>query len=419
MKNLLVLKYNDLQDLISLDDVCDLNGVVIDDASLEVMLRIEKTMQRLEVMGDDECRRLWIELKAPQKRFRDDDADKNGNYWYQIFSAHYKDFHYLVLTNRHWRFIDLRSAHHVGAEREPDSVYGNVSKPLKKIETYVTALVDQICEHPDEYNAYVEEHLPYSKRNGRIKRADLNRICPTYRTFANPEHVIEVVSGFKSLPLWSCKEMTLRTYMRFWRMAYEAYRVKDEITPTPKYSFDKQSDEEVFRNHSSKGRETEGLNLDSEQDFLKWDKENTHYHNMDVIYARVHLVPRKKGEGWDDEDLPVPDGHWYLDLSFCVYGFSNDVVNMLETFWRAGVGVVCDETSRLLKMAKESDYVSISPIPNKYCCDDEVGNEMSLPYQCDTISAQQVADVIAATKWEKQQKVKPLALVKEKNDSQE
>ena len=104
----------------------------------------------------------------------------------------------------------------------------------------------------------------------------------------------------------------------------------------------KQSDEEVFRNHSSKGRETEGLNLDSEQDFLKWDKENTHYHNMDVIYARVHLVPRKKGEGWDDEDLPVPDGHWYLDLSFCVYGFSNDVVNMLETFWRAGVGVVCD-----------------------------------------------------------------------------
>lgn len=58
-------------------------------------------------------------------------------------------------------------------------------------------------------------------------------------------------------------------------------------------------------------------------------------------------------------------------------------------------------------MAKELDYVSISPIPNKYCCDDEVGNEMSLPYQNDTISAQQVADVIAATKWEKQQKVKP------------
>lgn len=47
MKNLPVLKYNDLQDLICLDDVCDLNGVVIDDASLEVMLRIEKTMPLL------------------------------------------------------------------------------------------------------------------------------------------------------------------------------------------------------------------------------------------------------------------------------------------------------------------------------------------------------------------------------------
>lgn len=47
MKNLPVLKYNDLRDVICLDDVCDLNGVVIDDASLEVMLRIGKTMPLL------------------------------------------------------------------------------------------------------------------------------------------------------------------------------------------------------------------------------------------------------------------------------------------------------------------------------------------------------------------------------------
>jgi hypothetical protein len=51
MKNLPVLKYNDLRDIIYLDDVCDLNGVVVDDASLEVLLRIEKTMQRLEIIG--------------------------------------------------------------------------------------------------------------------------------------------------------------------------------------------------------------------------------------------------------------------------------------------------------------------------------------------------------------------------------
>ena len=63
MKDLPVLKYNALQDIMCLDNVCDLNGVVVDDKSLEVMLRIEKTMQRLEVMGSDDRRWLWIELK--------------------------------------------------------------------------------------------------------------------------------------------------------------------------------------------------------------------------------------------------------------------------------------------------------------------------------------------------------------------
>ena len=65
---------------------------------------------------------------------------------------------------------------------------------------------------------------------------------------------------------------------------------------------------------------------------------------MDVIYARVHLITRKKGESWDDEDLPVPDGHWFFELRYCVYGFSNDMVNMLEAFWHEGIGVVCDVT---------------------------------------------------------------------------
>ena len=96
--------------------------------ALEVMLRIEKTMQRLEEMGDDEQRWLWIELKAPGKRNRMETADANGNYWYQLCTGHYKDFHYLILSNREWRFIDLRSAHHIDAERKPDPYSGNVSK---------------------------------------------------------------------------------------------------------------------------------------------------------------------------------------------------------------------------------------------------------------------------------------------------
>ena len=71
MNNTPILRYNDLGNLMYLTHEHHLNGVVVDDAALEVMLRIEKTMQRLEVMGDDEQRWLWIELKAPGKRNRE------------------------------------------------------------------------------------------------------------------------------------------------------------------------------------------------------------------------------------------------------------------------------------------------------------------------------------------------------------
>ena len=67
MKQLPLLKYYDLWSVLCLDHRNNLNGVVVDDTSLEIMLHIEKTMQRLEVMGDDEQRILWIEIKAPAK----------------------------------------------------------------------------------------------------------------------------------------------------------------------------------------------------------------------------------------------------------------------------------------------------------------------------------------------------------------
>lgn len=408
MKKLPVLKYNDLWEIMCLDHRNHLNGVVVDDASLEIMLRIEKNMQRLEVMGDDERRILWIEIKAPAKRYREEDADAMGNYWYQICTAHYKGFHYMLLSNRSWKFIDLRSAQYIDAERKPDQHSGNVSKALRKIESYISTLIDSICEDPDVYNTYIEEHLPYTKRDGKIKRADLNRICPCYKTFEHPEHVMEVLEKQQTTPLWSSNEMTLRKYMHVWCIAYEAYRTKSEIDPTKKTEYENVSDEEIFTRHNSKGQEIEGLDLDSEQDFLKWEGINSSYHCLDVAYARVHLSPHKKGEGWEDEEIPVSDGQWYFTLHFSVYGYSQDVINMLESLYQAGIGVKCSAMSRLLKMVKETDYVSISSLPNKYAHDDEIGNEISLPYECEEITAQQVIDVIAATEWEPLRKVKPI-----------
>ena len=390
-KNIPILKYNDLKYLMALaGDPFD--GVVADDASLSVMLRIEETMQRLCPMGNDDIRWLWIEIKAPDKRCRMESADNNGNYWYELSTARYKDFHYMVLRNRGRRLITLQSAKHIGEERKPDPYYGNVEQPLLLLEKYVNALVDWICEDAEGYNAYVENHLPYSKRCGRIRRSDLNRICPVYKTFERPDLVVSVLKRMKSLPLWMIEKMTLRTYMHVWRIAYEAYRTKDSFEPDKPMAYHGLTDESIFISHNSKGREIENYDLDSEEGYLAWDKDYSPYHCNDVAYARIHLIPRKN-EGYDfDQDIPVAEGMWYFELSFSVYGYSQDVVNIFG----------------LYKMASETDWVSISPVPNKYTYDDEIGNEISLPSVSDDITEELVNEVISIVEWEPEQKVKPI-----------
>lgn len=408
MNNLPILKYNDLRAIMCLDHHQFLNGTVVDDASLEVMLRIEKCMQRLQVMGDDDCRYLWIEIKAPGKRNRMEDADKNDNYWYQLNTAHYEDFHYMILCNREGEFIDLRSAEYVRGERKPDKYNGNISRPLKKIEGYVNALVDLICDNPDAYNSYVAENLPYSKRDGRIARADLNRICPVYRTFENPEQVIDIINTHKSLPITTYSKMTLRTYMHVWQIVYEAYRRLDRFKDDEDNGLAKKSDEEIFCRHDSKGSQIEDLDLDSEEDFKRWEDEYSPYHCMDVAYARIHLSPRKQDDFWHDDDVKVENGLWYFSLHFSVYGYSQDVVNMLKALNEAKIGVECSSADRLMKMAKETDWVSIAPMPNKYSHDDEIGNEISLPYVDDDVSEAQLEELINTIQWDDVEKVMPI-----------
>ena len=409
-KNIPILKYNGLKYLMTLEGRNHFEGIIIDDASLSVMLRIEKTMQRLCPMGDDDVRWLWIEIKAPGKRNRMESADQNGNYWYELSTAHYKDFHYMVLRNRSWRWIALQSAEHIGAERKPDPFYGNVEKPLLQLEKYVIALVDWICEDADGYNAYVESHLPYDKRHGRIRRSDLNRICPTYRTFDRPDHVVSVLNRMKSLPLWTTEKMTLRTYMHIWRIAYEAYRTKDSFEPDKPNTYHGRTDESIFMRYNSKGHEIENYDLDSEEGYLAWEEENSPYHCHDVAYARIHLCPCKNDGDWFENKISVSEGLWFFRLDFSVYGYSQDVINIFEALCEAGVGVYSYSAERLHRIASETDWVSISPVPDKYTHDDEIGNEISLPHVSDDISKEQVNEVIATIEWEPEQKVKPIKI---------
>ena len=70
-----VFQYDDAWQILARGDRH--NGLVIDAGSEEVMLRIEKTMSRLKVMGDDDRRFFWIWAQV-NKRERE---------WLQVLTA--------------------------------------------------------------------------------------------------------------------------------------------------------------------------------------------------------------------------------------------------------------------------------------------------------------------------------------------
>ncbi len=398
MENLPILKYRDLAQLWQYSSRDLFDGNVADDASLEVILRIEKTMQRLKVMGDDDRRCVCIRLKAPHRKAdRYGDSDEKGYYWAQLLTAHYKDFHYMLLEDPESSgYFDLRSAKNTSAKRD-ESIGIDVKDELLKLEEYVNGIVDSICENPEVYNNYVAAHLPYSLREGKIKRSVLNKILPEMGMFKNRKQAVEVLSRHLKTPIWSSDKMTLRIYMHVWRIAYDAYKMNN--LDWRAYNSDSRSDEEVFMDHNSKGREIEGLDRDSEEDFRKWEDANRSYHCHDIAYARISLCARKKKEYCEDVD--IPDGNWFFTLGYGVAGYSDDMIAILGGLLDKGINVLSRDTDRLLRMAEETDYVGITPNPDKYASDDIIGNEIRLP-------CEHRKEIIAAAEWDPYPQVLPI-----------
>lgn len=72
------------------------------------MLRIEKTMSRLKVMGDDDRRFFWIWAQV-NKRERE---------WLQVLTAHYNDFHYLILSDNRSKMAVFQNAESIYSNNE-------------------------------------------------------------------------------------------------------------------------------------------------------------------------------------------------------------------------------------------------------------------------------------------------------------
>ena len=383
-----VFQYDDAWQILARGD--RLNGLVIDAGSEEVMLRIEKTMSRLKVMGDDDRRFLWIWAQV-NKRERE---------WLQVLTAHYNDFHYLILGDNRSEMAVLQNAESIYSNEE--KYREDVKEPLLALETHVKAVVDWVCEAPEEYHAYVERYLPYDKRNGDIPRKVFYSIDPEWHDGKDDERLIRGLEEVKAAAPSEFDSITLRTYITVWSAAYRIlsqirYDERDKGYER-KLLHDAQTmdDIELFMEYDSKGQEIEGLNLDSQEDYEKWRKANCGFHCMDVSYARIHLSPWRENESES----------YRFHLNFGVYGFYDEVAEIAIALHKQGITLKVDEIDSILKILRQEDMVGFRPHPDKYMNRDGVTNQVWLPHIGD-VTREVYWKIIKSTKWHKQHKPWP------------
>lgn len=357
-----------LHDMKCLPDSRSLEVYAVSGENREIIQRIHNAMNRLVPMGEDDRRSLWFEVQG--KKWE----------WFRLSTSMYADCHYLHITGNvydHHVLVDRACANSRCwyAEEELFSV-------LSRIETYITGLVELIMSDPEQYNSYVEKYLSYYRRSGLIRRSILNSILPN-----NHFDGIDVA---KAIEIYDCPqepshfpEMTLRSYMHYWRIAYEAV-----------YGLQQGDDIEVFGN-SSKGYEIKNYDLDSEDDFRRWKTDVSSYHGFDVVYARVHLYP------------VYENGNWHFCISTISYWNLDECLKAVLGLTDAGIIPELGEVTHILGILKETDYVEITPYAYRYMQGEGVGSQMKLPY-AEEVDRDTIKQIIENTDWKPIEKVRPM-----------
>ncbi len=357
-----------VRDINSLPDCRSLDVIAVEGENVEIICRIHEAMNRLAPMGEDERRTLWFEVNG--KKWE----------WYRVSTSVYRDCHYLQITGDAYDNHVLVDGNCANSQYWPAE--DQLFSALSKIESYIVGLVESIISDPEQYNSYVEKNLSYYRRVGLIRRSVLNSLLPT--NLFDDIDLPKAIKLYESQPApTQFPEMTLRSYMHYWRIAYEAV-----------YGRQLGDDTEVFI-HSSQGYGIKNYNLDSEEDFKRWEIDVSSYHGLDVVYARVHLY------------TVFENGEWHLHLSTGSYWNLDQCLKAVLALTEAGVVPKLGEVSHILGILKETDLVQITPYAYRYMQGDGVGSQMALPYAGEA-DKDTIKKIIQNTDWKPIERVSPI-----------
>lgn len=340
--------------------------ILLRDDSLSLMYDIQESLRLLQPMGTDDKRLIRIETIGQDKDI----------VWFEVQTSCYRDIHSLCLsaqrTGEAYYFAN-KEAPAWRKDREPEPC--SCVPFLQKLWNYILGVVSVILDNPQAYVDYLEMHFPYQEREGEVMRRKVENLLPdTKIRITNRQSVLALLNRLKNKyeeVIDGYKTMTLRKYIDVWKLAYQAF--------CGNVFSKEESSEDVFL-HSNQGRYLDKYGLDSESEFLRWDKEQKPYHCYDVAYVRLTLYPRKNTAG-----------EWFFYLLFGLSCYADEGFRIAMALEKEGIPFVLADAEGMLLSIKGEDVIHIGPSINDY----------NLPYPGESgIAEQSIQKAVELISWD-------------------
>lgn len=402
--------------------------IVVGSDMLERLVDIQRQIERLTVMGDDEYRGFYIEVPRPtaEEWGNAEELIASGKYdsreafladwlafnpmetrWFHVASTRYGDSRSLRVTDRKRTMFIITNCP-ACADGAPDDAW--CRDILTRLFDYLQRLIDVVVADPDRFNDYVAHNLPYQQRTGRIAQRELNRIVPNCKIEVEDKETAikaleDSVHGRSVPPL---ETMTIRLYCTYYRIANEAYEAyyrkrgaSERVYEDPQDVPEELRDVAYYRRMKFVDVETL-YDIDSPEDFIRFATD--HYGELGLSRLNI-FASNKRQQGW----MIVVSNSYSANVGLAI--------EVATALYKAGAPLLICDAEKLLRILREEDWVRLVPDSfHNYMGYQEEGIVYELPweYECSNdgdspLTRDQYHAIVSLTEWQPEEQVRPIA----------
>ena len=399
--------------------------IVVGGGLLERLVGIQRQIERLAVMGDDEYRGFYIEVPrpAPEEWGNAEELIASGEYdsreafladwltfnpmetrWFHVASTRYGDSRSLRVTDRKRTMFIITNCP-ACADGAPDDAW--FRDMLTRLFDYLERMIDVVVANPDGFNDYVAHNLPYQQRTGRIAQKEVNRIVPNSKIEVEDKETAikaleDSVHGRSVPPL---ETMTIRRYCSYYRIANEAYEAYYRKRGASGRVYEDQQDvpeelRDVAYYKRMKFVDVEALyDIDSPADFIRFATD--HYGELGLSRLNI-FASNKRQQGW----MIVVSNSYSANVGLAI--------EVATALYKAGAPLLIYDAEKLLRILREEDYVRLIPDSfHNYMGYQEEGIVYELPweYECsgDTnsiLTKEQYQAIVSLAEWLPEERIR-------------